>query len=47
MITLHSILHGPEIWLAIALWAVGAACGVIVSWIAAEIGERNGRDNDD
>lgn len=40
MITLYSILHGPEIWLAIAIWGFGAACGVAVSWAAVEISDR-------
>lgn len=38
--TLYSLLHEPEVWLGIAIWAIGAACGVAASWAAVEIGER-------
>ena len=38
--TWYNILHEPETWLAIAIWAVGAFCGVAVSWAAIEISER-------
>ena len=38
--TLYSLLHEPEVWLGIAIWAVGAFCGVAASWAAVEIGDR-------
>lgn len=25
---MYNIVHGPEIWLAISIWAFGAACGI-------------------
>lgn len=37
MITAYNILHGPEFWLAVAIWGIGAACGVGASWAAIEI----------
>lgn len=38
--TLYNFIHGPETWLAIAIWAIGAFCGVAVSWAAIEISDR-------
>lgn len=38
--TWYSILHGPEAWLALAIWGVGAMCGVAASWAAIEISDR-------
>ena len=38
--TWYSIIHGPEAWLALAIWGVGAFCGVAASWAAIEISDR-------
>lgn len=38
--TWYSIVHGPEAWLAVAIWGIGAMCGVAASWIAIEINDR-------
>lgn len=38
--TWFSILHGPEAWLALAIWGIGAMCGVAISWAAIEISDR-------
>lgn len=38
--TWHSLLHGPEAWMGIAIWAIGAFCGVAASWAAIEISDR-------
>ena len=44
--TWYSILHGPEIWLAIALIAGGLVLGTILGmWIAALLGAN--REDDD
>lgn len=28
------MIHGPEVWIAITLWAFGAFCGICVMWLA-------------
>ena len=38
--TWYSIVHGPELWLAVAVWGIGAMCGIAASWAAIEISER-------
>ena len=38
--TWYSIVHGPEFWLAVAVWGIGAMCGIAASWAAIEISER-------
>ena len=38
--TWYSIIHGPEAWLAIAIWGAGAMFGVAASWAAIEISDR-------
>ena len=38
--TWYSIIHGPEFWLAVAIWGFGAFCGVAASWAAIEISDR-------
>ena len=38
--TWHSLIHGPEAWLGLAIWAVGAMCGIAASWAAVSIGDR-------
>ena len=38
--TWFSILHGPEAWLALAIWGAGAMFGVAASWAAIEISDR-------
>ena len=41
--TWYSIIHGPEAWLAVAIWGIGAMCGIAASWIAIEINDRRER----
>ena len=41
--TLYGMIHGPELWLAIALLALGAACGIAVTLIALDWDERRRR----
>ena len=35
------IVHGPEIWLAVMIWCIGAACGIVWTWIMMSIKRRN------
>ena len=42
--TIYTIIHGPEFWLALAIWGVGAMCGVAISWAAIEISDRREED---
>ena len=32
--TLFNIIHGPEAWIAITIWASGAICGICAMWLA-------------
>ena len=38
--TVYNIIHGPEFWLAVAIWGIGAMCGIAASWAAIEINDR-------
>ena len=38
------LLTGPEIWLAIAIWAIGAACGMAWTWILWGIDKKRDED---
>ena len=39
--TLYNIIHGAEIWLAVMIWCIGAACGIVWTWIMVTIGRRD------
>lgn len=41
--TLYNIIHGPEIWIAIMIWCIGAACGIVWTWVMVKIAERGGK----
>ena len=32
--SIGNIIHGPEVWIAITIWASGAFCGICVMWLA-------------
>lgn len=32
--SISNIIHGPEVWIAITIWASGAFCGICVMWLA-------------
>lgn len=34
------IFHGPEFWLGVAIWGVGACCGIVFSWAMVALGDR-------
>lgn len=38
--TLYSIIHGVEAWLAISVRAFGVVCGIAWSWIMTGIDRR-------
>lgn len=44
--TWYSIIHGPEAWLALAIWGAGAMFGVAASWAAIEISDRRERQHE-
>lgn len=33
-------IHGPEFWLGVAIWGIGACFGVLFSWAAVSISDR-------
>ena len=43
--TLYNIIHGPEIWLAFAIWSSGAAFGMIIITIAVSYSNKR-RNNE-
>lgn len=38
-------LHGPEFWLGVAIWSVGACFGIILSWAAIALNDRREENN--
>ena len=45
--TIYNIIHGPEIWLAIAIWGIGAMSGIAATWIAIAINDRREKHEPD
>lgn len=39
------IIHGPEFWLATAIWGIGACCGIIFSWVMVAISDKATQEN--
>ena len=42
--TIYNIIHGPEFWLAVFVWGIGAFCGIAAAWAAIEISDRREED---